>query len=89
MDGKNNVAQQKDPADQGKKFQACQSIQRASKEKKYYAINSSKVRELGFTNEDNTEYIVNYLTGEVINKTIATTSEGEVLYTYARTFEIE
>ena len=49
----------------------------------YYEVDPSALVNLGIENCENT-YIVNYLTGEVINKTKLRTTEGEPLYTYLK-----
>ena len=55
----------------------------SEEEKAYYEIIPEDLIELGFENAEHI-YIVNYLTGEVINKTVAITGGGEILYTYSR-----
>ena len=58
-------------------------------EASYYEINPTELKSLGIENSENT-YIVNYLTGEVINKTEKKTSDGTPLYSYLRkNFNIE
>lgn len=53
----------------------------------YYLLDTSSLEELGITNTED-EYIVNYITGEVINKTQLVTSESkEALYIYGRNSE--
>lgn len=52
-------------------------------EKAYYRLNPANLSEIGVQNaQDN--YIVNYITGEVINETKKTTKSGKALYTYSR-----
>ena len=48
-------------------------------EKFYYVLSLSLLKKIGITNAKN-EYIVNYSTGEVINKTKKALSTGELLY---------
>lgn len=52
-------------------------------EKAYYRLTPYELDDIGIkSSEDN--YVVNYVTGEVINETKKTTHSGEILYTYAR-----
>lgn len=52
-------------------------------EKAYYRLSPANLSEIGVQNaQDN--YIVNYITGEVINETKKTTKSGKALYTYSR-----
>lgn len=46
----------------------------------YYRLDKASLKEIGIINADD-EYIINYQTGEVINKTILKTSDGKALYT--------
>lgn len=48
----------------------------------YYLLNQAALKDLGIT-EAKDEYIVNYETGEVINKTIKVTPLGKALYMYS------
>lgn len=50
---------------------------------KFYELTPVDLVKIGVEDSKNT-YIVNYLTGEVINKTQQTTSSGHLLYTYSR-----
>ena len=52
-------------------------------EKAYYRLTPSELEKLGVKNSKST-YVVNYLTGEVINETVKKTKSGEALYTYLR-----
>ena len=47
----------------------------------YKELDETAMELLGFTNSNDT-YIVNYKTGEVINKTIRVTESGRALYVY-------
>ena len=49
----------------------------------YYELTPENLAKMGVKEAKDT-YIVNYTTGEVINKTIKTTPSGDVLYTYAK-----
>ena len=49
----------------------------------YKELSTSDLKELGIEKETNT-FIVNYKTGEVINKTQKVTKAGRALYTYAK-----
>ena len=55
------------------------------KESNYYLLTTSNngLNNLGITNSES-EYIVNYETGEVINYTVKVTESGKPLYIYAR-----
>ena len=48
----------------------------------YYELNPEDLKEIGIMKSEDT-YIVNYETGEVINKTKLKTISGDALYTYA------
>lgn len=48
----------------------------------YYELSQEDLKEIGISNTDET-YIVNFGTGEVINKTLLVTGEGTPLYTYS------
>lgn len=50
----------------------------------YKELKIEDLEELGITQEENI-FIVNYKTGEVINKTLKTTSSGKALYIYSKT----
>lgn len=50
----------------------------------YYELTPDTLKDLGITNAQDT-YIVNYSTGEVINKTTPQTKSGEPLYICAKT----
>lgn len=52
----------------------------------YNQLNKSDLENLGITGEEDT-YIVNYKTGEVINKTQKVTKTGVGLYTYSKSEE--
>ncbi len=49
----------------------------------YKELSTADLKKLGIEKEDNI-YIVNYKTGEVINKTQKVTKGGRALYTYAK-----
>lgn len=51
----------------------------------YYRLDKAALSDIGVTNT-NDEYIVNYVSGEVINKTVGKTSEGKPLYIKANSF---
>ena len=53
------------------------------KEAAYYRLNINELAQMGIDNAKSM-YVVNYVTGEVINETILITSSGRVLYTYSR-----
>ncbi len=56
-------------------------------EKAYYSLDKANLLELGIDvpkDVDPDNYIVNYITGEVLNATIKQTESGKVLYTYSR-----
>ena len=55
------------------------------KENNYYLLTTSNngLNNLGITNSES-EYIVNYETGEVINSTVKVTESGKPLYIYAK-----
>jgi len=46
---------------------------------KYYYLDEATLEDMGITNSS-FEYIVNYSTGEVMNKTVQKTASGKVLY---------
>ena len=48
----------------------------------YYELSQEDLEEMGVSNTDET-YIVNFATGEVINKTLQVTGSGKPLYTYS------
>lgn len=48
----------------------------------YYELSQEDLEEIGISNTDET-YIVNFSTGEVINKTLLVTGKGTPLYTYS------
>ena len=50
-------------------------------ENKYYEVTPEEMRDIGIENCKYT-YIINYATGEVINKDILVTKEGKALYVY-------
>lgn len=50
----------------------------------YKELSIDDLKKLGITKEDNI-FIVNYKTGEVINKTLKVTKSGKALYTYSKT----
>ena len=53
----------------------------------YYRLNKASLANLGITNTED-EYIVNYTTGEVLNKTrLVNTDSKEPLYIYSKTSE--
>lgn len=52
-------------------------------EKAYYRLNPTNLLKIGIENSEDT-YVVNYVTGEVINETKIKTSSGKALYTYLR-----
>lgn len=53
--------------------------------KDYYQLDKASLLEIGIENTDD-EYIVNYISGEVINLTKKVTSKGNVLYIRANSF---
>lgn len=53
--------------------------------KDYYRLDKASLLEIGIKDTDD-EYIVNYVSGEVINITKKTTSENKVLYVRANSF---
>lgn len=53
--------------------------------KDYYKLDKASLLEIGITNTDD-EFIVNYISGEVINITKMTTSENNALYVRANSF---
>lgn len=52
-------------------------------EKAYYRLDPSNLEKIGI-HDSKDNYIVNYVTGEVINETKKKTQEGKALYTYSR-----
>ena len=48
----------------------------------YYELSQEDLEEMGISDTDET-YIVNFSTGEVINKTLKVTGSGKPLYTYS------
>ena len=56
----------------------------ALKGAEYKELSVSDLEKLGITQEDNI-FIVNYKTGEVINKTLKVTNSGKALYIYSKT----
>ena len=52
----------------------------------YKELNKNDLEKLGITGEENT-FIVNYKTGEVINKTVRVTNLNEPLYIYSKSVE--
>ena len=54
----------------------------------YFILNQDDLKQMGVTTSNNNIYIVNYYTGEVINKTVKVTDNGIPLYTYAVDVEI-
>lgn len=57
----------------------------SEKERAYYKLDKASLLEIGIRNTDD-EYVVNYISGEVMNITKKTTSKGEALYVRARSF---
>lgn len=57
----------------------------AEEEKAYYKLDKASLLEIGIKNTED-EYVVNYISGEVMNITKKTTSKGEALYVRARSF---
>lgn len=58
-------------------------IELRGNEKDYKELSTADLNELGIEKETDT-FIVNYKTGEVINKTQKVTKAGRALYTYAK-----
>ena len=58
-------------------------IELRGNEEDYKELSTADLNELGIEKETDT-FIVNYKTGEVINKTLKVTKAGRVLYTYAK-----
>ncbi len=58
-------------------------IQLKGIDSEYKVLNKEHLEELGITEEENV-FIVNYHTGEVINRTLKVTDLGKPLYIYAR-----
>ena len=52
-------------------------------ERAYYRLTPENLIKIGIENCENT-YVVNYISGEVINETKLKTSTGQTLYTYLR-----
>ena len=52
----------------------------------YKQLNKEDLEKLGIIDEENI-FIVNYSTGEVINKTLKATKSGKALYTYSKESE--
>ena len=52
----------------------------------YYELAQEDLEELGIAGDENI-FIVNYSTGEVINKTLKATKSGKALYTYSKESE--
>lgn len=61
------------------------SIPDAYQNKDYYRLDKASLLALGITNSSD-EYIVNYISGEVMNITVEKTSKGKPLYTKANSF---
>ena len=59
-----------------------QETEGAQKEYYYYELDQSDLKKIGITQESE-KYIVNYATGEVINKDVLFTKSGKPLYTYS------
>ena len=59
-----------------------QEAEGAQKEYYYYELDQSDLKKIGITQESE-KYIVNYATGEVINKDVLVTKSGKPLYTYS------
>ncbi len=57
----------------------------SERERTYYKLDKASLLEIGIKNTDD-EYVVNYISGEVINITTKTTSGGNALYVRARSF---
>lgn len=51
--------------------------------KSYYLLENTHLQEMSVNQVESGEYIVNYKTGEVINKSVQKTKSGKPLYTYA------
>lgn len=60
-----------------------ESITLKAKETEYKELNKTELESLGITQEENI-FIVNYNTGEVINKTLKVSKSGKALYIYSR-----
>ena len=54
----------------------------------YYELSNEDLAEMGILQVDGNTFIVNYVTGEVINKVLQVTRSGKPLYTYAEIQEI-
>lgn len=52
----------------------------------YFQLNNEDLKKIGITGKEDI-YIVNYKTGEVINKTVKVTNSGEALYIYSKNEE--
>lgn len=57
----------------------------SEKERAYYKLDKASLLEIGIKNTDD-EYVVNYISGEVMNITKKATSEGNALYVRAKSF---
>lgn len=53
--------------------------------KDYYQLDKASLLEIGISNTDD-EYVINYISGEVINITKKTTNKGTTLYVRANNF---
>lgn len=53
------------------------------KVKTYYLLENTHLEKISINQVESGEYIVNYKTGEVINKSVKKTRSGKPLYTYA------
>lgn len=62
-----------------------ENIELKGKETDYKKLRKEDLEKIGITGSDT--YIINYITGEVINETIKTTKTGKALYTYAKNKE--
>lgn len=57
----------------------------SEKERAYYKLDKASLLEIGIKNTDD-EYVVNYISGEVMNITAKETTEGKALYVRAKSF---
>ena len=57
----------------------------SEKERAYYKLDKASLLEIGIKNTDD-EYVVNYISGEVMNITKKATSGGNALYVRAKSF---
>lgn len=57
----------------------------SEKERAYYKLDKASLLEIGIKNTDD-EYVVNYISGEVMNITKKATSDGNALYVRAKSF---